>query len=142
MGRGVDIPNVVLVINYNCPTYKEDYIHRVGRTGRAGNWGTAITFIDDEDDEYAKEIIEALQISNSPVPDELEKMHIRFREKVKRGEARSFKNKNNMGRGFKFDSEEFTKMKMVKKILSKSYGFDLNEDDEKEIEELQNIENT
>ena len=39
-----------------------------------------------------------------------------------------------MGRGCKFDIEEISKMKMVKKILSKSYGFELNEEDEKEIE--------
>lgn len=60
MGRGLDIPDVKLVINYNCPTFKEDYIHRIGRTGRAGKSGTAVTFIKDDDEEYAKEIIEAL----------------------------------------------------------------------------------
>ena len=50
MGRGLDIPNVVLVINYNCPTYKEDYIHRIGRTGRAMKKGIAVTFISEDDD--------------------------------------------------------------------------------------------
>lgn len=45
MGRGLDIPNVVLVLNYTSPTFKEDYIHRIGRTGRAGQKGTAITFM-------------------------------------------------------------------------------------------------
>jgi len=42
--RGLDIHNIVLVINFKCPTYVEDYIHRIGRTGRAGKKGTAITF--------------------------------------------------------------------------------------------------
>lgn len=69
-------------------------------------------------------------------------MYRSFSEKVRRGEARSFKNKNSMGRGFKFDSEEMGKMKMVKKILSKSYGFILDEEDEKEIEEIQRVEST
>lgn len=57
MGRGLDIPKVVLVINYTCPTFKEDYIHRIGRTGRAGKKGKSITFITEEDELYVKEII-------------------------------------------------------------------------------------
>jgi ATP-dependent RNA helicase DDX46/PRP5 len=43
--RGLDIKNIVLVLNFKCPNHLEDYIHRIGRTGRAGNKGTAITFI-------------------------------------------------------------------------------------------------
>lgn len=43
--RGLDIPHITLVVNYNCPNHMEDYIHRVGRTGRAGKQGTSITFI-------------------------------------------------------------------------------------------------
>lgn len=44
-GRGLDVPEIVCVINYNCPNHIEDYVHRVGRTGRAGRKGTAYTFI-------------------------------------------------------------------------------------------------
>ncbi len=43
--RGLDIPNVSHVINYDQPNTYEDYIHRIGRTGRAGKGGTALTFI-------------------------------------------------------------------------------------------------
>lgn len=43
--RGLDIPNVSHVINYDIPQTYEDYTHRIGRTGRAGNTGTAITFV-------------------------------------------------------------------------------------------------
>lgn len=42
--RGLDIPNVELVINYSFPLTIEDYVHRIGRTGRAGKSGCAITF--------------------------------------------------------------------------------------------------
>lgn len=42
--RGLDIPNVSHVINYDMPESHEAYIHRIGRTGRAGKSGTAITF--------------------------------------------------------------------------------------------------
>ncbi len=43
--RGLDIPNVSHVINFDVPATFEDYIHRIGRTGRAGKTGTALTFI-------------------------------------------------------------------------------------------------
>ncbi len=44
--RGLDIPNVSHVINYDVPSTHEDYIHRIGRTGRAGKIGKALTFVD------------------------------------------------------------------------------------------------
>jgi superfamily II DNA/RNA helicase len=44
--RGIDIPNVTHVINYDAPTSYDDYIHRIGRTGRAGKRGFALTFVD------------------------------------------------------------------------------------------------
>lgn len=43
--RGLDIPNVSHVINYDVPATYEDYVHRIGRTGRAGKTGKALTFI-------------------------------------------------------------------------------------------------
>jgi len=46
--RGLDIPDVKHVINYDCPNNIEDYVHRIGRTGRAGHRGTSITFIDEQ----------------------------------------------------------------------------------------------
>ena len=47
--RGLDIPDVGLVINYNLPRNPDDYIHRVGRTARAGRRGTAISLIGQRD---------------------------------------------------------------------------------------------
>lgn len=44
--RGLDIPNVSHVINYDVPATYEDYVHRIGRTGRANNRGKALTFIE------------------------------------------------------------------------------------------------
>ena len=47
--RGIDIPNVELVVNYDMPNVPEEYIHRVGRTGRAGKSGMAISFYSGRD---------------------------------------------------------------------------------------------
>lgn len=46
--RGLDIPNVLMVINYDLPSNVDDYVHRIGRTGRAGHRGTAIAFINEQ----------------------------------------------------------------------------------------------
>ncbi len=43
--RGLDIPNVSHVINFDIPATYDDYIHRIGRTGRADKSGTALTFV-------------------------------------------------------------------------------------------------
>ena len=42
--RGLDVNNVVAVINYDFPNGVEDYVHRIGRTGRAGATGESYTF--------------------------------------------------------------------------------------------------
>jgi superfamily II DNA/RNA helicase len=47
--RGIDIPNVEIVVNYDLPYNCEDYIHRVGRTGRAGKPGSAYSFYSDQE---------------------------------------------------------------------------------------------
>ena len=48
-GRGIDVPDVSLVLNFNMATSIESYTHRIGRTGRAGKSGVAITFLGNED---------------------------------------------------------------------------------------------
>ena len=48
-GRGIDVQQVSLVINYDLPTNRELYIHRIGRSGRFGRKGVAINMVRDED---------------------------------------------------------------------------------------------
>merc|ERR1719414_123499 len=54
--RGLDIPHVDVVINYDVPTHSKDYIHRVGRTARAGRAGKAVTFVSQYDVELYQRI--------------------------------------------------------------------------------------
>jgi len=45
--RGLDIPNILQVINYDIPSQIDEYVHRIGRTGRVGHKGTSIGFVDE-----------------------------------------------------------------------------------------------
>ncbi|MBF9036735.1 DEAD/DEAH box helicase [Rhodobacterales bacterium HKCCE2091] len=54
--RGLDIPNVSHVFNFDVPSHAEDYVHRIGRTGRAGKTGTAMTLCAKRDEKYLAEI--------------------------------------------------------------------------------------
>lgn len=56
--RGLDIPDVGLVINYDLPRNPDDYIHRVGRTARAGRRGVSISLVGQRDVELVKAIEE------------------------------------------------------------------------------------
>jgi superfamily II DNA/RNA helicase len=58
--RGLDIPAVSHVFNFDIPTHAEDYVHRVGRTGRAGRKGKAITLVTPSDQKYLAAIIELI----------------------------------------------------------------------------------
>src|SRR6185437_11347315 len=54
--RGLDIPDVSHVFNFDVPTHAEDYVHRIGRTGRAGKSGTALTLVTGADRRYVDDI--------------------------------------------------------------------------------------
>ncbi|XP_041478542.1 probable ATP-dependent RNA helicase DDX23 [Lytechinus variegatus] len=71
-GRGIDIRNVSLVINFDMAKNIEDYTHRIGRTGRAGKTGTAVTFLTQDDSSVFYDLKNVLMSSNnSSCPPEL-----------------------------------------------------------------------
>ncbi|KAF5839182.1 P-loop containing nucleoside triphosphate hydrolase protein [Dunaliella salina] len=72
--RGLDIPHVTHVINYDLPKDIDDYVHRIGRTGRAGKKGLATGFFSDNDAPLARTLIEVLQETNQAVPGWLQNM--------------------------------------------------------------------
>jgi len=59
--RGLDIPNVSHVFNFDVPTHAEDYVHRIGRTGRAGRTGAAYMLATRQDDKYVQGIEELIK---------------------------------------------------------------------------------
>ena len=72
--RGLDIPNVKHVINFDLPGDVEEYVHRIGRTGRMGNLGLATSFFNEKNRNLVKDLIELLVESNQELPSWLESM--------------------------------------------------------------------
>lgn len=67
--RGLDIPNVTMVVNYDLPTDIDDYVHRIGRTGRAGNTGKAVTFFNDNNRNVGRALADLLKEAHQEVPE-------------------------------------------------------------------------
>ncbi|KAF2142213.1 uncharacterized protein K452DRAFT_298198 [Aplosporella prunicola CBS 121167] len=87
-GRGIDVPDVSLVVNFNMATNIESYTHRIGRTGRAGKSGIAITFLGNEDTDVMYDLKQMLSKSSiSRVPEELRK-HEAAQQKSQRGQKK------------------------------------------------------
>jgi len=72
LARGIDVQNVSLVINYDLPRDKENYIHRIGRSGRFGRKGCAINFVTDEEEEMLYGIEKFYQTKINELPAELD----------------------------------------------------------------------
>ena len=63
--RGIDVPNITHVVNYDLPKFPEDYVHRIGRTGRAGRNGTAISLVNHSESMNMRRIE---RFTRQPVP--------------------------------------------------------------------------
>ena len=70
--RGLDIPNVTHVINYDLPSDIDDYVHRIGRTGRAGNTGVSTAFFNRGNKNIVRDLVELLREANQEIPSWLE----------------------------------------------------------------------
>lgn len=76
--RGLDIPNVAYVINYDMPGNIDDYVHRIGRTGRAGNIGNAISLVNGKNRNVIGDLYTLLMENEQEVPSFLEEMRHSF----------------------------------------------------------------
>ena len=120
-GRGLDVPEIVCVINYNCPNHLEDYVHRIGRTGRAGRTGTAYTFISPNEDQYSPLMCKALEQAEQPLPAELQTMADQFKEKVSKGEAQWASGGFTTTKGFTFDASEMNETQKIASMQRRAY---------------------
>ncbi|KAJ4896138.1 DEAD-box ATP-dependent RNA helicase 52 [Raphanus sativus] len=96
--RGLDIPHVAHVVNFDLPNDIDDYVHRIGRTGRAGNSGLATAFFNDNNTSLAKPLAELMQEANQEVPDWLSRYASR---------ASSGGGKNRRSGGGRFGGRDF-----------------------------------
>lgn len=69
--RGLDIPHIRTVVNYDVARDIDTHTHRIGRTGRAGEKGTAYTLVLDKDKEFAGHLVRNLEGANQDVPEAL-----------------------------------------------------------------------
>lgn len=143
--RGLDVKQLILVVNYDCPNHYEDYVHRCGRTGRAGNKGFAYTFITPDQQKLVGDIIKALELSGGHISEELDEMWKSYLEKLKaEGKIKTLPGGKVMpiikkkkaigftGKGFKFDAKEAAK-DVESKLKQKSALGMADEDDEDEF---------
>ncbi|KAL9836288.1 LOW QUALITY PROTEIN: putative ATP-dependent RNA helicase DDX46 [Geothlypis trichas] len=138
--RGLDVKQLMLVVNYSCPNHYEDYVHRAGRTGRAGNKGYAYTFITEDQARYAGDIIKALELSGNPIPPDLEKLWADFKEQQKAEGKLIKKSSGFSGKGFKFDETEQALANERKKLQKAALGLQDSDDEDTAVDIDEQIE--
>jgi ATP-dependent RNA helicase RhlE len=119
--RGIDINNLPYVVNFDMPTYANDYIHRIGRTGRAGKDGSAVSFMDVNERKFLKSIEDLLKTSIK------QKIEEGFEPKAKISNERSSRNLR-VKRSGHFKGEQIKKTKdgqkksfgQIKKVVKKN----------------------
>jgi ATP-dependent RNA helicase RhlE len=99
--RGIDIDELTHVINFELPNVPETYVHRIGRTGRAGASGTALSFCDQEEHEYLRDIQKLISRSIPVVEDHPHVMAggLSYRAPVAANVAAGGRNGGGAGRG-------------------------------------------
>ncbi|KAI1891500.1 hypothetical protein AGOR_G00144450 [Albula goreensis] len=71
LGRGLDLVNVKLVVNFDMPSSMDEYVHQVGRAGRLGYRGTAITFVNNNNKRLFLEVVNRVKPTGSLLPPQL-----------------------------------------------------------------------
>ncbi|KAJ4724070.1 DEAD-box ATP-dependent RNA helicase [Melia azedarach] len=110
--RGLDIPHVAHVVNFDLPNDIDDYVHRIGRTGRAGKSGLATAFFNENNASLAKALADLMQESNQEVPAWLSRYAARS----------SFGGRNRRSGGGRFGGRDFRRDSSFSRGGSDYYG--------------------
>ncbi|XP_072385016.1 probable ATP-dependent RNA helicase DDX46 [Diabrotica undecimpunctata] len=138
--RGLDVKQLILVVNYDCPNHYEDYVHRCGRTGRAGNKGFAFTFITPEQARYAGDLIKAFELASVPVPESMRTLWENYKTKLESEGKKVHTGGGFSGKGFKFDESEAAAVNEKKKFQKAALGLADSDDEDLEHDIDQQIE--
>ncbi|XP_041863263.1 probable ATP-dependent RNA helicase DDX59 isoform X2 [Melanotaenia boesemani] len=102
LGRGLDLVNVRLVVNFDMPNTMDEYVHQVGRAGRLGHRGTAITFLNNNNKRLFLQVVNRVKPTGSILPPQLlnsphlHEQQRRERQKAKMGPDDTLVTKNNL----------------------------------------------
>ncbi|XP_043280842.1 probable ATP-dependent RNA helicase DDX46 isoform X2 [Venturia canescens] len=138
--RGLDVKQLVLVVNYDCPNHYEDYVHRCGRTGRAGNKGYAYTFITPEQERYSGDILRAHELAGVVVPEPLRQLWEGYKARQAADGKKVHTGGGFSGKGFKFDESEAALANEKKKFQKAALGLQDSDDEDIENDIDQQIE--
>lgn len=117
--RGLDVPHIEHVINYDLPQVPEDYIHRMGRTARAGAEGSALCFVASHD----SRLWHAIEMLLDPEGVKARKNQKKGKKKSRSKDKRSFNNKKAPYQTKKIEKEpEDRKKSGAKRKTNKAYG--------------------
>lgn len=81
--RGLDIPNVKHVVNFDMPADIEEYVHRIGRTGRVGNLGLATSFFNERNRNLCSDLMELLVETMQEVPSWMDSMSYEMKQQAR-----------------------------------------------------------
>lgn len=98
--RGLDIPNVKHVINFDLPSDIEEYVHRIGRTGRVGNLGLATSFFNEKNRNMALDLVELITETHQELPDWLAALAKEVQAEHRANNQRKYGNKRYGAGGF------------------------------------------
>lgn len=118
--RGLDIPNVGYVFNFDVPFHAEDYVHRIGRTGRAGKTGDAFLILSPNDQKNYQKVISL--INKEPVDYDIE---IDYGDSVADKPSRLEKNKKPIEKSPKLKTKTVEKTIVLENGLTDNYSDDL-----------------
>ncbi|GAA6232910.1 probable ATP-dependent RNA helicase DDX59 [Lates japonicus] len=102
LGRGLDLVNVRLVVNFDMPNTMDEYVHQVGRAGRLGHRGTAITFLNNNNKRLFLEVVNRVKPTGSILPPQLlnsphlHEQQRREKQRTKQGSEDTLVTKNNL----------------------------------------------